>query len=121
MDKLVGRSFNVNVTQNDIDKGECISSVECAIALAVNRDLGEGEFRVGYEGSSVGPTNISFANKFGDFSFQTNDDISKWVRAFDMPSQFVSPVSVKLTINSCENTFDLYGFRHVLTGDAEII
>ena len=125
MEKLVGQSFVFDVTEDDIDKGECISSVGCAIALAVNRELGQGKFEVGYKGAIVRPSCISFRNEIYDtyfsFIFFNDNSILKWLDNFEHKN--VSSFSMKLSITDSVETQDIiYAKRYVFyKGDAEII
>ena len=104
MDKLVGREFKVNVTIDDIIDGVCMVASKCAIAVAVNREVGEKELFLGYTPANVNKDEIIFCNQIQDklvlFNFSTSDDLAKWINDFDNYYLNIAPVEITLKINS---------------------
>ena len=116
MDKLVGREFKVDVTENDIINGKCMTASKCAIALAVNREIGEKELSVGYTTAEVDKKKTIFCNQIQDklvlFNFSNSDDLAKWINDFDSNSNTV-PIEITLKVISSrflhDNCMKYYG------------
>ena len=115
MEKLVGREFVIDISQEDIDNSICRQATECAIATSVNRNFGENIFKVGYDKAIVGSYRVSFRNIFVDsiwrFDFTPSDNLCEWMGNFDSGMK-VLPIKLKFSIDAAKFSDDLIDFTH---------